>query len=87
MSGIALHADRFVCHGDESRYAILASIEDYHGLIVDLDTSQSIPPQVFADARWMLTRKMNELGLTPGDRVIVAMGNGPLFIATWAASF
>jgi acyl-CoA synthetase (AMP-forming)/AMP-acid ligase II len=65
--------------------AILASIEDYHGLIVDLDTSQSIPPQVFADARWMLTRKMNESGLTPGDRVIVAMGNGPLFIAAWAA--
>src|SRR5579871_3547757 len=65
--------------------AILASIDDYHGLIVDLETSQSIPPQAFADARWTLARKMKEAGLNPGDRVIVAVGNGPLFIATWAA--
>ncbi len=65
--------------------AILAAIEDYNGLIVDLDTSQSIPPQAFADARWTLTRKMKDAGLAPGDRVLVAAGNGPLFIATWAA--
>jgi acyl-CoA synthetase (AMP-forming)/AMP-acid ligase II len=65
--------------------AILASIEDYHGMIVDLDGAQSIPPQAFGDARWALARKMNVAGLRPGDRVIVAVGNGPLFLATWAA--
>src|SRR5262245_48189016 len=65
--------------------AILAAIEDYHGMIVDLDNALSIPPQAFADARWTLARRMYEAGLKPGDRVIVAAGNGPLFIATWAA--
>lgn len=70
---------------DMSPDAILAAIEDYHGMIVDLDNSLSIPPQAFAEARWTLARKMNESGLKPGDRVLVAAGNGPLFIATWAA--
>src|SRR5258708_226566 len=70
---------------DLSHDAILACIEDYHGMIVDLDNSLSVPPQAFAEARWTLARKMDEAGLKPGDRVLVAAGNGPVFIATWAA--
>jgi acyl-CoA synthetase (AMP-forming)/AMP-acid ligase II len=64
---------------------ILACIEDYQGMIVDLDRSINVPPQSFADARWTLAGKMDEAGLRAGDRVLVAAGNGPVFIATWAA--
>ena len=64
---------------------ILASIEDYRGLMVDLDNSRSVPPHTFADVRYTLARKLDELGLKAGDRVIVAAGNGPMFIAAWAA--
>jgi acyl-CoA synthetase (AMP-forming)/AMP-acid ligase II len=64
---------------------ILASIEDYRGLMVDLDNSRSVPPHTFADVRYTLARKLDESGLKAGDRVIVAAGNGPMFIAAWAA--
>jgi acyl-CoA synthetase (AMP-forming)/AMP-acid ligase II len=70
---------------DLSPEPILAAIEDYHGLIVDLNHALVVPPQAFAEARWTLSRKMHDAGLEPGERVIVAVGNSPLFIAAWAA--
>src|SRR5580698_3714265 len=70
---------------DLSPEGILASIEDYRGLMVDLDNSRSVPPHTFADVRYTLARKLDESGLKAGDRVIVAAGNGPMFIAAWAA--
>ena len=42
---------------------ILASIEDYHGVIVDLSTSLVVQPHALANARWTLARKMSESGL------------------------
>lgn len=64
---------------------ILAAIEDYHGVIVDLQSSLVVQPHALANARWTLARKMSESGLRSGERVVLALGNGPLFIATWAA--
>jgi acyl-CoA synthetase (AMP-forming)/AMP-acid ligase II len=64
---------------------ILDAVENYRGTIVDLDAGQVITPPRLVAAWHGLARRMAECGLSPGDRVIVAVGNGPLFIAAWAA--
>ena len=64
---------------------ILEAVENYRGTIVDLDAGQVIAPARFVAAWHGLARRMVESGLSSGDRVIVAVGNGPLFIAVWAA--
>jgi len=65
--------------------AMLAAIDDYRGTIVDLDNDLRVGPEVFAASRIELARRMRSAGLRAGDRVIVAVGNGPAFIAAWAA--
>ncbi len=65
--------------------AVLDCVEDYQGLIVDLDNSQVVPAHMFADARYTLAQKIRELGLKPGERVVLALGNSPLFIVAWSA--
>ena len=64
---------------------ILEAVDNYRGTIVDLDAEQVIEPARFAAGWRGLARRMAECGLSPGDRVIVAVANGPLFIAAWAA--
>ncbi len=64
---------------------ILDAVENYRGTIVDLDAGQIITPARLVAAWHGLARRMVESGLSSGDRVIVAVGNGPLFIAVWAA--
>ncbi|MBN1587934.1 MAG: long-chain fatty acid--CoA ligase [Pirellulales bacterium] len=63
---------------------MLAAIDDYRGTIFDLDHSLRIGPELFAASRTALARRMRSAGLKTADRVIVAVGNGPLFIAVWA---
>ncbi|HEX3871530.1 MAG TPA: class I adenylate-forming enzyme family protein [Pirellulales bacterium] len=49
--------------------------------MVDLDTETAFGPDAFARARTALTISLARQGLGSGDRVIVALSNGPLFIA------
>ncbi|HLA85208.1 MAG TPA: class I adenylate-forming enzyme family protein, partial [Thermoguttaceae bacterium] len=65
--------------------AMLAAIDAYRGTIVDLDHALVVGPGVFAASRAALAQRMRASGLRPADRVIVAVGNGPVFIAVWAA--
>lgn len=64
---------------------ILDAVEHYRGSIVDLDASRTVTADEFAWAREALVAGLRRYGLAPGDRVIVAVANGPLFIATLAA--
>ncbi len=64
---------------------ILAAVDNYRGTIYDLDQSLLVTPDRFASGWRGLSRRMGDEGLRPGERVIVAVGNGPLFIAAWAA--
>lgn len=72
----------------ESAYSsqpMLAALADYQGSIIDLDAGQVITPTRLAAGWRGLARRMAECGLAPGERVIMAVGNGPLFIAVWGA--
>lgn len=64
---------------------ILEAVERYRGTIVDLDAGREMTGDEFARARVRLTALLADAGLAPGDRVIVAVPNGPLFIAALAA--
>ncbi len=64
---------------------MLSAVEDYRGTIVDLDRDLVVRPAMLASARKRLAREMADAGLHPGDRVVLAVGNGPQFIAAWAA--
>ena len=64
---------------------ILAAVERYRGTIVDLDISLTMTGDQFARAREALRAALDRQGLVSGDRVMVALTNGPLFIATLTA--
>ena len=64
---------------------ILEAVENYRGTIIDLDTAQVLSPDEFARAREGLTAALRRRGLMSGDRVVIALENGPLFIATLSA--
>ncbi len=64
---------------------ILDSVERYRGTFVDLDTSQIVGPDEFAAARVALIAALRRAGLHSGDRVLLALPNGPLFVATLSA--
>jgi len=64
---------------------ILDAVERYRGTIVDLDASRALTGDDFARAREALAAALAGAGLASGDRVIVAVPNGPLFLATLAA--
>ena len=60
---------------------ILEAVERYRGTIIDLDASRKIEPDEFARAREALIVALSQAGLRSGDRVVMALGNGPAFIA------
>ena len=64
---------------------ILDAAQRYRGTMVDLNASCVLGPDEFAKAREALTRWLAANGLAAGDRVVVAVANGPLFIATLVA--
>lgn len=70
---------------DMSPEPILAAVDGYRGSILDLDNALLVGPAEFAAAWQTLARRMREAGLRAGDRILVAVGNGPLFVAAWAA--
>ncbi len=79
MSGTLIGADIL------SPAPILDAAQRYRGTMVDLSVSCVLGPDEFAKAREALTRWLAANGLSAGDRVVVALANGPLFIATLVA--
>jgi acyl-coenzyme A synthetase/AMP-(fatty) acid ligase len=63
----------------------LEAAERYRGKIIDLDAGRVVGPDDFARAREDLTARLRAEGLAPGDRVVLALPNGPVFIAALAA--
>ncbi len=66
---------------DLSPAPILAAIENYRGSITDLDLNLTIDAAGLATARGALLRKLQAGGLQAGERIVIAIGNGPLFVA------
>jgi acyl-coenzyme A synthetase/AMP-(fatty) acid ligase len=64
---------------------ILGAAEAFGGRIIDLDQSLVIEPATLARGCEALAERMRRHGLASGDRVVMAVGNGPLFIATLVA--
>ncbi len=64
---------------------ILSAAEAFQGSWVDLDHSLSIHAPAFARGWKGLSSTLRRCGLDAGDRVIMAVGNGPLFPAALVA--
>ena len=79
MSGTMTQADLL------SPAPILEAVEQYRGTIVDLDASQVYSWDRFAQAREALVVALRCHGLGAGDRVVMALPNGSLFIAALTA--
>jgi acyl-coenzyme A synthetase/AMP-(fatty) acid ligase len=60
---------------------ILEAVERYRGAMIDLDTARVLGPDEFARSREALIKELRRQGLRSGDRVVLAVANGPLFIA------
>lgn len=64
--------------------AILAAVDSYSGKMIDLDRSLAADAAQFATGRRTLSVMLRQCGLRPGDKVIMAVTNGPQFIAALA---
>jgi acyl-coenzyme A synthetase/AMP-(fatty) acid ligase len=71
---------------DFSPSPLLDAFENFHGWWLDLDSGVKTSASEFQSARNRLLAQMHAQGLADGDRVVVALRNGPLFAAAWAAS-
>ncbi|NOY30688.1 MAG: long-chain fatty acid--CoA ligase [Planctomycetes bacterium] len=74
---------------DFSPDPILNAIEQYRGTLTDLDAStpaaQVVDAVRFAHGRKLLSDELRQAGLKSGQRVVMAISNGPLFPAMlWA---
>jgi acyl-CoA synthetase (AMP-forming)/AMP-acid ligase II len=66
---------------DLSPQPILDAAERYRGRFVDLDAGRVVDADAFHIARGQLAERLTSLGLAPGERVVVSVGNGPNFVA------
>jgi long-chain acyl-CoA synthetase len=64
---------------------ILEAADRYRGSIIDVNATCVLGPDEFAKAREALAYWLPRHGLASGDRVIVAISNGPLFVAALVA--
>jgi acyl-coenzyme A synthetase/AMP-(fatty) acid ligase len=70
---------------DLSPLPILDAAENYRGEFVDLDAGLRVSAKAFHDGRNQLAALLPHAGLARGQRVVVAVANGPAFVATLAA--
>lgn len=64
---------------------ILDAFEDYRGSILDLDDRQVIGPAALRRGRDELAAELRRRGVSAGDRVALAVANGPLFAVALTA--
>ncbi|MGZ3458460.1 MAG: class I adenylate-forming enzyme family protein [Archangium sp.] len=64
---------------------LLAAVEAFQGSFFDLERGQYVGPDAFARGWHRLSALLSQHELRPGDRVVMAVGNGPLFPAALAA--
>ncbi len=64
---------------------ILSAAENYSGSIHSIDTGVRVDARELADARVALGKLLAKRGIGYGDRVVMAVANGPLFPATLCA--
>ncbi len=70
---------------DTSPLPILDAAERYRGKFLDLDAPRVVSADAFHRARAELARRLTAGGLAPGQRVVMAVGNGPQFVVTLVA--
>ena len=70
---------------DLSPLPILDAAEHYRGTFVDLDAPRVVAADAIHRARTQLAEQLRREGLSPGERVVVAIGNGPQFVAALLA--
>jgi len=64
---------------------ILDAVEGFGGSIVDLDRGKVVDADELRQGSYELEKLFRAGGLSPGDRPVIAIGNGPTFIATLGA--
>jgi acyl-CoA synthetase (AMP-forming)/AMP-acid ligase II len=65
--------------------SILDAFEAFRGSMVDLDKEKVVDADDLRRASYELERRLRAAGVRDGDRPVVAIGNGPLFVATLSA--
>jgi acyl-CoA synthetase (AMP-forming)/AMP-acid ligase II len=60
---------------------ILDAVEGFTGSIVDLDRGKAVDADDLRRASYELEKTLGAGGVGPGDRVVLAIGNGPMFVA------
>lgn len=64
---------------------ILDAVEGLRGSVVDLDRRNAVGADDLRWASYELEKQFRARGLRDGDRPVMAIGNGPLFVATLSA--
>jgi len=70
---------------DLSPLPILDAADNYRGQFVDLDGGRRVSAAEFHEGRGLLAKALAQRGVAAGERVVVAVGNGPQFIAALLA--
>ena len=65
---------------------LLDAFENFEGSFFDIERDLRTSASELKKLKTELRRKMVDAGLVPGDRIVTALPNGPLFAAVWAAS-
>ena len=77
----APRVDAAIAPGALDPQLLLAAIEGYQGSFLDLDDGLTVEPASFARVRESLRRDLSAIGVASGDRVVIAIGNGPRFVS------
>jgi acyl-CoA synthetase (AMP-forming)/AMP-acid ligase II len=64
---------------------LLDAVESLRGSAVDLDRGETVTADELRRTSHALTAELSARGLRRGDRAVMAIGNGPLFLATLTA--
>ena len=70
---------------DLSPDPLLGAVDSYRGTFLDLDRNITVDSASFHRALGALRARLRRLGLGAGQRVVLAVGNGPAFIVTLTA--
>lgn len=65
---------------------LLAAFERFNGSLTDLDLGVSVDAATFQRTRSRLAQSLATAGVRPGDRLILAVGNGARFLCAFGAA-